>query len=68
MVRLEESSMFYRDLLVGISTLLAYAPFTETEVEAISVSLSKNQNLLLLQNFVLSTLQIGSKFIAQILR
>lgn len=68
MIKLEESSMFYRDLLVGISTLLAYAPFTETEVEDISITLSKNQALLLLQSYVLSTLKIGSKFVTQIIR
>lgn len=60
--------MFYRDLLVGISTLLAYAPFSEAEVEQISLSLPKTQALLLLQSYVLSTLKIDSKFVAQILR
>jgi hypothetical protein len=30
MIKLEENSMFYKDLLVGISTLLAYAPLSES--------------------------------------
>ncbi len=68
MIKLEENSMFYKDLLIGISTLLAYAPFTKTEVEELSSTLPKSQSLLLLKSYVLSTLEIGSKFVSKILR
>jgi hypothetical protein len=59
--------MFYKELLIGVSTLLAYAPLTEIEVEELTLKLSKNQRLLLLECYVLSTLQIGSKFVERIL-
>lgn len=68
MIKLEENSMFYKDLLVGISTLLAYAPLTEPEIDQLSLQLPKTQALLLLQCYVLSTLEIGSKFVERILR
>ena len=60
--------MFYRDLLVSISTLLAYVALEEAEVEKLAGELPKGPKLLLYSCYVLSTLRIGSKLGATVLK
>jgi hypothetical protein len=67
-VALEEASAVYRDLLLSISTLLAYVPVPLGDLLALAESLPRPQTLLLLQAQVLATLEIGSSLVERVLR
>jgi len=66
--QLEENSMIYKQLLFSLSTILAYVPLSEEEVNKLSINLSKNQSIMLMQAYVLSTMNIGCNFVSKILK
>ena len=47
--------MIYKDLLISLSTLLAYVPLPLNVIEKIVDKVSKGQGILLLQAYVMST-------------
>jgi hypothetical protein len=59
--------MIYKEVLLSLSTILAYVPVPLPEIESMSKSLSKGQSLLLFQAYLLSTQDIGCKLIERVL-
>jgi len=64
---LEEHSMIYKELMISLSTLLAYVPLPLSIIEKIADKVTKGQGILLLQAYVMSTEDIGSPFVNRIL-
>ena len=59
--------MIYKDLLISLSTLLAYVPLAKPIIKKIISKVSKGESLLLMQAYVMATEDITSEFIDQIL-
>jgi hypothetical protein len=51
----EEHSMIYKELLLSLSTLLAYVPLPLEQIKQILSEVNKGQELLLMQAYVMST-------------
>lgn len=63
----EEKSMIYKDLLLSLSTLLAYVPLPKEEVDQLVKERSKGEGLLLMAAYVMSTEHIASEYVQRIL-
>ena len=51
----ETHNMIYKDLLISLSTLLAYVPLPQPLIKKIIEKVSKGESLLLMQAYVMST-------------
>jgi hypothetical protein len=47
--------MIYKELLVSLSTLLAYVPMTHSQIESLIDKCPRGQDMLLMQAYVMST-------------
>lgn len=68
LLQFEENSMIYKDLLLSLSTLLAYVPLGSDGLAQLLVSSTKGQGVLLMAGYVMSTQQIGSEYVVRILQ
>lgn len=55
--------MIYKDLLLSLSTTLAYVPLTPEHIQSLREKCSKGQDLLLMQAYVMSTEDIASPYL-----
>ena len=66
--RLEENSMIYKENMLSLATLMAYAPIQRKELDELVKPLTKGQSLLAIQSYALSTVSTGGELVARILR
>jgi hypothetical protein len=59
--------MIYKELLVSLSTLLAYVPMTHSQIESLIDKCPKGQDMLLMQAYVMSTEDIASPYLEKIM-
>ena len=59
--------MIYKDLLLSLSTTLAYVPLAPEHIQSLREKCSKGQDLLLMQAYVMSTEDIASPYLEQIM-
>lgn len=59
--------MIYKEILLSLSTLLAYVPLPLEQIKEILGEVNKGQGLLLMQAYVMSTEDIGNTFVEVIL-
>lgn len=62
-LQFSENSMIYKDLLLSLSTTLAYVPLTPEHIQSLREKCSKGQDLLLMQAYVMSTEDIASPYL-----